>query len=148
MVGSEVEGRVPEPSHHRGIAPRIAAATGAIFCAWVALDTLVTNIVGSDAPGNYEFLLFWNVPFAAMAAILTWYTALGSRAPVREATRRGCLGALLAGGLVFLALCASPLVLKWDALRGVAEALVYAPLAATIGLIIGLGSYHLRKRGS
>jgi hypothetical protein len=47
---------------------------------------------------------------------------------------------------VFLLFFASPLLLSWDALSGAVAALLYAPLAAVVGLSMGTALAMMRKR--
>ena len=70
----------------------------------------------------------------------------GGRKDVRDAARHGCVGGFLAGGGVFLLFFASPLFLSWDALSGAVAGFLYAPMAAVIGLLIGIAMTTMRKR--
>lgn len=126
---------------------RAAAAIGFLFAAWIAGDSVASGMGRPGAADEIEFFLLWGLPFAVAAVFLGWYAARGNRSAARSAARSGCGWALLMGGGVFLALLASPLLLSWDALRGAVTAFLYAPLAATAGLAIGLIRARSRNRG-
>ena len=129
------------------LASRAASGLVALLAAWVAGDSLVSGMSGAGSGGGASFFLFWGAPVAAAAVFFAWYALRGSRASVRAAARSGCLYSLVLGGGVFLVLFASPLILPWDALRGAVAAFMYAPLAAAVGLVIGLAAGGLRSRG-
>jgi len=93
-----------------------------------------------------EFFLFWSVPFAIAAVFLGWFALRGGRAEVRDQAKHGCLGSLLLGSAVFLLYFASPLLVRRDALSGAVAALLYAPLAAVLGLLIGIAVARARAR--
>lgn len=135
-----------EPVAGRRTVLRVAAAVGAVLAAWVAVDVF-RHGVASSARGGFTFFLFWGLPFAAAATYLSWFAALGARPAVRTIARSGCLGALLGGGLAFVALWASPLVADRDILRAAIDALRYSPFAAALGLAIGLAAGVVRRSG-
>ncbi len=145
---ADIPGHSRDTSAHvrgRQVALRAVSGIGAILAAWVAGDSILSGMTGSGS--GTSFILFWGVPFAVAAVFLAWFAVRGSRAAVRATARSGCLHALALGGAVFLVLFASPLILPWDALRGAVAAFMYAPLAAAIGLAIGLvarGARHSR----
>jgi hypothetical protein len=117
-----------------------------MLSAWVAVDSLVGGGSASGAAGDPSFLVFWALPFAAAAVFLGWYALRGDRREVRDAARHGCVGSLVLGGGVLLFLLARPLLLSGDVLNGAVTALLYAPLAAIVGFLIGVGSLRMRKR--
>jgi hypothetical protein len=125
---------------------RLGAAIGAVLAAWVAVDTLVSNVITAGAAGGAEFFMFWGVPFVAASVFLGWYAVRGGHPEARELAPAGCLGGSMAGGFVFLALLLTPLVLPWDMLRGAVAAVQYAPLAATLGLGLGIIARRIRQR--
>ncbi len=122
----------------------VAGAVG-LLAAWAALDSLITGVLGAGAAGGRAFFLHWGVPLAVAAAFLGWYSARAGRAHVRVVARHGCLGAIVLGGLVLVIMLVSPLVGGGDALRGAVTAVLYAPLAASVGLLIGLAWGWLRS---
>jgi len=125
---------------------RVAAGLGTVLAAWAALDSVVGGGLASGATDDLEFFLLWPLPLAVASAFLGWYALRGAREDVRYTARHGCLGGLLAGGGVFLLFFASPLLLSWDALSGAVAALLYAPLAAVVGLSMGTALAMMRKR--
>ena len=126
---------------------RILAAAGSVLAAWVAVDSVLSNPVRDAAGGGYTFLLYWVLPFAAGAAFLGWYALRGGAPGAAALAKGGCLGGLALGGGVFLLYATSPLVLPWDALTGAVHALLYAPLAGAVGLLIGVTLASRRQRG-
>lgn len=122
------------------------AAAGAALTAWAAIDSLLGGGSASGTAGASQFLLLWVLPFATAAIFLGWYAMRGGRKDVRDAARHGCVGGFLAGGGVFLLFFASPLFLSWDALSGAVAGFLYAPMAAVIGLLIGIAMTTMRKR--
>lgn len=125
---------------------RWLAAVGAALAAWIAIDSLMGSGLVSGAADDPEFFLLWGVPFAVAAVFFGWYALRGGRAKVRSVARHGCVGGILLGGGVFLLYLASPLFLPWDLLSGVVAALLYAPLAAALGLSIGTALGAMQKR--
>ena len=125
---------------------RVAAGLGAIVAGWIALDSLVSGVLTAGASGGSEFFLYWGIPFAAAAVFLGWFALLGGRAAARDVAKHGCMGSVLLGGGVFLLYLVSPLVLPWDALGGAVAAFLHGPLAAVLGLVVGLTFGVMRKR--
>ena len=125
---------------------RWLAAAGAILAAWVAIDSWIGSGLTSGPADDPEFFLFWGVPFAIAAVFLGWFALRGGRAEVRDQAKHGCLGSLLLGSAVFLLYFASPLLVRRDALSGAVAALLYAPLAAVLGLLIGIAVARARAR--
>ena len=127
-------------------ATRILAGAASVLAAWVAFDGVLSNPVRDAARVGYDFLLYWVLPFAVAAVFLGWYALRGGTTAAAAQAKGGCLGALALGGGVFLIYATSPLVLRWDALSGAVHALLYAPLAGTVGLLIGASVAALRQR--
>jgi hypothetical protein len=125
---------------------RILAGVGSMLAGWVAVDGVLSNPVGDGAGGTYGFLLYWILPFAVAAAFLGWFALRGDTSAAAGKAKGGCLGALALGGGVFLLYATSPLVLPWDPLTGAVHALLYAPLAGALGLLIGTSAAALRLR--
>jgi len=122
------------------------AAVGAVLAAWVAFDSLTNSGLASAAADDVEFFLLWGAPFAVVAVFLGWFALRGGYAEVRSAAKRGCLVGLLLGGGTFVLCLASPLILPRDALSGAVTAFLYAPVAAALGLVIGVAADTMRKR--
>ena len=122
------------------------ASAGAALAAWVAIDTLLGGGAASGMRDDSRFLLLWGMPFAVAAMFLAWYAIRGGREDVRDVARRGCLGGFLAGGSVFLIVLAGSVFRSWDALSGAVAGFVYAPIAAVVGLCIGIAMVRMRKR--
>lgn len=125
---------------------RWLAAAGAVLAAWVAIDSLLGSGLASGAAEDPEFYLYWGVPFAAAALFLGWFALRGGRPEVHHLAKCGCLGSVAAGAGVFLLYFASPFFLPWDPLSGAVAAFLYAPLAAVLGLLIGIGTSRVRRR--
>ncbi len=134
-----------ESSRWRRLSRTFAGAASAL-AAWVAVDGVLSNPVRDAAGGGYAFFLYWVLPFVAAAVFLGWYALRGGTSAVADTAKGGCLGALVLGGGVFLLYATSPLVLPWDPLTGAVHALLYAPLAGTVGLVIGASVGALRQR--
>ena len=140
-----------KPNHLRGSSrrrrlSRILAGAASVLAAWVATDGVLSNPVGDTAGGGYGFYLYWVLPFVVAAVFLGWYALRGGTSAAAGTAKGGCLGALVLGGGVFLLYATSPLVLPWDALTGAVHAFLYAPLAGTVGLVIGASVGTLRQR--
>ena len=127
---------------------RLAAGAGALLSAWIALDGIRSNPMRDAAAGEVEFLVYWVLPFAVAAIFLAWFALRGGHTETRRVAGQGCLGAAFLGGAVFLLYLASPLLLHWDALAGAVHAFLYAPLAAVLGLLLGLAIGGMKKRRS
>jgi hypothetical protein len=125
---------------------RWLAAAGAALASWVAIDGLLGAGLGSGAAGDPEFYLYWGVPFAVAAIFLGWFALRGGRAEAAYVAKYGCLGGILSGAAVFLLYFASPLLVSWDALSGAVAAFLYGPLAAVVGLLIGLAIGWRKRR--
>lgn len=125
---------------------RFAAGAGAIFAGWIALDGIRSNPLRDSAAGEVEFLVYWVLPFAAATIFLAWFALRGGRREARRVARQGCLGGASFGGAVFLLYLVSPLVLRWDAISGAVHAFLYAPLAAVVGLLLGLAVGGMKER--
>jgi len=136
----------PQVREHTLLRVRWLAAVGAALAAWVAIDSLMGSGLASEAVDDPEFFLFWGAPFACVAVFLGWYALRGGRLEVREVARSGCLAGVFLGGGVFLLYLASPLFLPWDALSGAVAAFLYGPMAAVLGLGIGISLGAMRKR--
>jgi drug/metabolite transporter (DMT)-like permease len=124
---------------------RWLATAGAILAAWVAIDSSMGSGLASEAADDPEFFLFWGLPFAVAAVFLGWFALRGGRADVRDQAKHGCLGSVLLGSAVFLLYFASPLLVRRDTLTGAAAALLYAPLGAVLGLLIGIAVARARR---
>ncbi len=122
------------------------AAVGAVLAAWVTFDSLTNSGLISAAADDVEFFLLWGAPFAVVAVYLGWFALRGGDAEVRSAAKRGCLVGLLLGGGTFILCLASPLILPRDALSGAVTAFLYAPVAAALGLVIGVAADRMRQR--
>ena len=123
------------------------ASAGAALAAWVAIDSLLGGGAASGMRDDSRFLLLWGLPFAVAAVFLGWYAIRGGREDVRDVQPdTWCLGGFLAGGGVFLLVLASSLFRPWDALSGAVAGFVYAPIAAVVGLCIGVAIVRMRKR--
>jgi len=122
------------------------ASGGGALAAWVAIDTLLGGGAASGMRDDSRFLLLWGMPFAVAALFLAWYAIRGGREDVRDVARHGCLGGFLAGSVVFLLILASSLFRPWDTLSGVVAGFVHAPIAAVVGLCVGIAMARMRKR--
>jgi hypothetical protein len=122
------------------------AAVGAVLAAWVAFDSFTNSGLASAAADDVEFFLLWGAPFAVVAVFLGWFALRGGHAEVRSVAKRGCLVGLLLGGGTFALCLASPLVLPRDALSGTVTAFLYAPVAAALGLVVGVAADTMRKQ--
>ncbi len=127
---------------------RFAAGAGAIFAGWIALDGIRSNPLRDSAAGEVEFLVYWVLPFAVATIFLAWFALRGGRRETLRVARQGCLGGALLGGAVFLLYLVSPIVLHWDALSGAVHAFLYAPLAAVLGLLLGITGALMKERRS
>ncbi len=125
---------------------RVLAAIGAVLAAWIAFDSLTNSGLASAAADDVEFFLLWGAPFAVVSVFLGWFALRGGHAETRSAAKRGCLVGLLLGGGTFVLCLASPLILPRDALSGAVTAFLYAPVAAALGLVIGVAADTMRKR--
>ncbi len=130
----------------RNRALRVLGACGAVLAAWVVVDGIRSNPLRDSAAGGSDFLLYWVLPFAVAAVFLGWFAVRGSGPASTRVAKRGCLGGLLLGGGVFALYATSPLILPWDALTGSVHAFLYAPLAAAVGVMIGVASASLGRR--
>jgi len=142
--------RTPEPvganNHGAEGWARGLAAVGAVLAAWVAFDSLTNSGLISAAADDVEFFLLWGAPFGVVAVFLGWFALRGGYAETRSAAKRGCLVGLLLGGGTFVLWLASPLILPRDALSGAVTAFLYAPVAAALGLVIGVAADTMRQR--
>lgn len=125
---------------------RWLAAAGAVLASWVAIDGLLGSGLASGAAGDPEFYLYWGVPFAVAAVFLGWFALRGGRPETTCVAKHGCLGGILLGAAVFLLYFASPLLVPWDALSGAVAAFLYGPLAAVVGLLIGVAVGWRKRR--
>ena len=120
------------------------AAAGAGLTAWVAVDSFLGGGSASGPADESRFLLLWGLPFAAAAVFLAWYAFRGGRTETRHAARQGCMGAFVAGAVVFLWGVATSMFQQGDPLTATVVGLLYAPIAAVLGL--GMGSVVARMR--
>ena len=125
---------------------RVLGVFGAALAGWAAVDGVRSNPLRDSAGGGFDFLLYWVLPFAVAAIFLGWFAARGGRPAAARVAKRGCLGGLLLGGGVFALYATSPLILPWDALTGSVHAFLYAPLAAAVGLLVGVASASVSGR--
>jgi hypothetical protein len=144
------QARTPEPvganNHGAEGWARGLAAVGAVLAAWVAFDSLTNSGLASAAADDLKFFLLWGAPFAVVSVFLGWFALRGGHAEVRSAAKRGCLGGLLLGGGTFVLCLASPLILPRDVLSGAVTAFLYAPVAAALGLVVGVAADTMRRR--
>lgn len=146
MTQTRTNERVGAKNHiARGWA-RGLAGVGAVLAAWVAFDSLTNSGLASAAADDVEFFLLWGAPFAVVSVFLGWFALRGGYAETRSAAKRGCLVGLLLGGGTFVLCLASPLILPRDALSGAVTAFLYAPVAAALGLVVGVAADTMRKR--
>ena len=146
MTQTRTNERVGAKNHVARGWVRGLAGVGAVLAAWVAFDSLTNSGLASAAADDVEFFLLWGAPFAVVSVFLGWFTLRGGYAEVRSAAKRGCLVGLLLGGGTFVLCLASPLILPRDALSGAVTALLYAPVAAALGLVVGVAADTMRKR--
>ena len=122
------------------------AVVGAGLTAWVAVDSFLGGGSASGTTDESRFLLLWGLPFAAAAVFLAWYAFRGGRTETRNTARRGCLGSVVAGAAAFTLGVTSSLLQQGDPLTAAVVGLLYAPIAAMLGLGIGSVVARMRRR--